>query len=77
MIPSRTDNESEVDQHRLLLFGFPGQGHATEASTQMQKHSIVHFGSFMAKLWCHEGNRLPVEVAVVLKCQEDSWEFRC
>lgn len=28
MIPSRTDNESEVDQQRVLFFRFPGQGHS-------------------------------------------------
>lgn len=27
MVPSRTDNESEVDQQRVL-FRFPGQGHS-------------------------------------------------
>lgn len=28
MIPSRTDNESEVEQQIVVLFRFPGQGHS-------------------------------------------------
>lgn len=46
MIPSRTDNESEEDQQRVVLFRFPGQGHSfgcTDLLAQYQMRSISNY----------------------------------
>lgn len=44
MIPSRTDNESEVDQHRMVVFRFPDQGHSYLAHPyRYQMNNISHY----------------------------------
>lgn len=47
-IPPRTDNEPEVDQHRVLLFRFLDQGHCSWVHQLPRQYQVLNISNYLA-----------------------------